>query len=244
MEERVQPRRFVAIIWKWLWLIILAAVVAAAASYLVTRNQPDVYQTHTTMLVGRSLEQEDVSSADLRLGQQLAVSYAEVAQRSPVRSATMEALGLSWLPSYHVEAVANTQLLEIHVSDTFPERAAQVADELARQLTLLSPQGRQEERRPFIEQQLDDLEATIHATSEDIALLETLESSPGGGDPSDTLAQIAALRQKLATDQGNYAQLLRSLGQGTVNILTVLEPGPGSLRVGSHRPPARGGALR
>ena len=215
-------------IWKWLWLIVLATLVASASSNLATRQQPPIYEAKTTLLVGQALQKQDVNQTDFWLGQALAQTYSEVAKRQPVRQATMNALGLSWLPEYNVKPVANTQLLEIQVVDTSPERAAAVASELASQLILQSPtqpQQEQQKRRQFIEQQLNDLEANIDLTKEEIGRLEdALDGMFSARQIADTQNQIAALQQKLNTYQANYAQLLNSLGEGSVNVLTVVEP--------------------
>ena len=50
-------------------------------------------------------------------------------------------LGLDAMPNYSVAEVPNTQLIEIAVLDTIPERAQAVAAELVNQLVLLSPAG-------------------------------------------------------------------------------------------------------
>ena len=224
----MELRQYATVIWKWLWLIVLATLVASASSNLATRQQPPIYEAKTTLLVGQALQKQDVNQTDFWLGQALAQTYSEVAKRQPVRQATMNALGLSWLPEYNVKPVANTQLLEIQVVDTSPERAAAVASELASQLILQSPtqpQQEQQKRRQFIEQQLNDLEANIDLTKEEIGRLEdALDGMFSARQIADTQNQIAALQQKLNTYQANYAQLLNSLGEGSVNVLTVVEP--------------------
>jgi len=53
----------------------------------------------------------------------------------------MAALGLKSLPGYTAKAVPNTQLLEIAVVDTSPQRAQAVVNELTNQLILQSPWG-------------------------------------------------------------------------------------------------------
>jgi uncharacterized protein involved in exopolysaccharide biosynthesis len=77
----------------------------------------------------------------------------------------MDTLGLTWLPDYSTRIVPNTQLIEIAVTDTSPERAMVVANELALQIVLLTPtSGNQQDeqlRQAFIGQQLDDLETKI-----------------------------------------------------------------------------------
>ncbi|MEO0020390.1 MAG: hypothetical protein ABIK47_07125, partial [candidate division WOR-3 bacterium] len=89
-----------------------------------------------------------------------------------MRNATMAALGLTWLPDYYASAVPNSQLIEIVVTDTSPERAQAVANELANQLIRQSPTSRESqtlEHQEFIQQQLYNIEAEINKTMGEIA---------------------------------------------------------------------------
>ncbi len=87
---------------RYWWLIVIAALVAAGTSYMVTSQQPPIYQTRTTMIIGRTVFEANPSSNDLWMSQQLANFYADIGMRGDVQSGTMEALGLTWLPEYHV----------------------------------------------------------------------------------------------------------------------------------------------
>ena len=116
----MELRQYAAIVWKWLWLIVLTTLVAAVSSYLATGDQPLTYRVKTTLMVGQVLQKRNPSGADFFLAEDLARTYSEVARRHPVRQATMDALGVSWLPGYTVRSVPNTQLIEIQVIDTSP----------------------------------------------------------------------------------------------------------------------------
>ena len=233
---------YVKTLWRWAWLIGLGVAVALGSTYLAVRKQPPTYQATTSLVVGQILQQQQPTYTDIYTAQDLAQTYATIASRRTIREATMEALGLTWLPEYSATPVANTQLLEIRVVDTDPQRAAAVANELARQLILQSPGGRGAEeqvRQEFVKGQLDDLEASIEATKAEIARQqEALAGMFSAREIADTQSQIAALRQKLSADQSNYGQLLAFLGEGSVNSLSIVEPavvpaapsGPGKMR--------------
>ena len=115
---------------KWWWLLALASIAAGITSYSVAKMQPPVYQVRTTLMVGKTIENPNPTSGDFYLEQSLANVYADMARREPVRNATMKALGLVWLPSYVVQVAPNSQLVEIQVTDTNPERTMLVAAEL------------------------------------------------------------------------------------------------------------------
>ncbi|GAB4557672.1 MAG: hypothetical protein Kow0047_02160 [Anaerolineae bacterium] len=213
---------------KWWWLLLLASLIATVSSYLATRQQPPIYSSRVTLMVGRVIEDPNPSNNELWLSQQLAGTYADIVRREPIRRATMEALGLDWLPQYSARVVPNTQLLEITVVDTNPQRAQAVANELARQLIRQSPTGMDQDeqrRQAFINQQLDELEKSIIQTREEITKKqEELARLFSARQLADTQAQIASLQSKLSTLQSNYANLLANTQRGAINTLTVIEP--------------------
>jgi succinoglycan biosynthesis transport protein ExoP len=212
---------------KW-WLILASVLIATASSYVATRQQLPIYRASVTLMVGHVNENPNPTGNDLSLTAQLAATYADIAKRDPVRSGVMQALGISKLPDYTVAAVPNTQLIELSVNDTNPERARAVADALVNQLIGLSPSGSNQSdqsRQSFVNQQLDELEAGIKDTKDQItqkqAELTTIFSAR---QIADTQAQIAGLQNKLATLQNNYGLLLQNTQRGATNALDIVEP--------------------
>ncbi len=223
----MELREYIAPLKKWWWLIVLATIVATVASYLAARQQPDVFRARTTLMIGRAIENPNPTGTEFWLTQQLAQTYAEIAAREPVRVATMETLGLSWLPEITVRAVPQTQLLEISVNDTSPERAQAVANELARQLILQSPTSTEQDeqsRQEFVNLQLDELETKITETQGEITQKqEELAGVFSARQIAELQGQISALQTKLNTLQSNYANLLANTQQGAINTLTIIE---------------------
>jgi succinoglycan biosynthesis transport protein ExoP len=211
---------------KWWWLLLASALIALVSSFFVTMRQPLMYQSRTTMIVGRTVFESNPTSGDLYLNQQLANFYVEIAQGQTVRNATMQALGIDWLPNYIARALPNSQIIEIAVSDTVPERAQVVANALSNTLIQQSPTNTQEQqaREGFIESQLNKLEEDIQATQDEINKKEEeLGALFSARQIADAQTEIAALETKLTSLQSNYASLLTNSQRGAVNTLTVLE---------------------
>ncbi len=221
-------KTYLAPVFRWWWLVLLAPTLAAVTSYLVVQAEPQLFQSRTTIMIGRTIEDPNPNSGQIFLSQQLAQTYADIARREPVRNATMDALGLSWLPDYNVRPLPNTQILEVTVVDTDPRRAQAVAAELTNQLIQLSPSGlnpEEEERQNFINQQLADLQTQIRATQDEITDNQTrLGDLVSAREIAEMQNQINALQGKLNTLQSNYAALLANTQRGAVNTLTVIEP--------------------
>lgn len=225
MELRVylEPLR------KWWWLIVVSTVIAGATSYAAVSQQPPVYQARVALLIGSAINNPNPNGNEFWLSQQLAQTYSDIAQRGVVRQAVMDQLGLTWLPEYSAQPVANTQLLELRVTDSNPERATAVANELANQLILRTPASSNQQgdaaRQAFIGQQLDDLEAKIGGTEEEIVAKQTeLAGLFSARQIADAQNQIRALEAKQDTLQANYAALLASTAQGAANSLSIIEP--------------------
>ncbi len=223
----MELREFFAPLIRWWWLLVAAAGVAAGFSLLAGMQQPPVYRTQTTLMIGRAIDDPNPSDISIYTSQQLATTYADIALRQPVQNATMKALGLTWLPAYLVRPVVNTQLLEVVVTDTDPVRAQAVANELANQLIQQSPTSRQsnQDRLAFINQQLDELETKIQETQDQVdARQGELANLTSARQIADTQNQIYALQSKLDTLRNNYTDLLANTQQGALNTLTIIEP--------------------
>jgi capsular exopolysaccharide synthesis family protein len=203
-------------------------MLALVASSISTMFQPDIYVSKTTLVTGTTFLNPNPDAGQLIIAQSLARIYADMALREPIQLATMEALGIDWLPEYNSEVVPNTQMVEISVTDTNPQRAQIIANELATQLILQSPTigdtetgGRQE----FIKQQLASLEIQIQETQTKIQELQkSLEGLTSASQIANIENEISQQAQKLDTLQTNYAGLLANSQQGAVNILSVVEP--------------------
>lgn len=224
----MELKEYLAPLRKWWWLMLVAASVAAFSSYLAVRQQQPIYQARTTLMIGRTIENPNPAGNEFFLSQELAATYADIARRKPVQDRAKEALGVNWLPEYTARRLPNTQLIEIIVTDTNPERAVIVANELARQLVLQSPTAahpEEQERTTFIEEQLDELQATIRETQEEIAASQSeLNDLVSARQIRDMQNQIAALETKLRTLQSNYAALLSSTQRGAINTLSIIDP--------------------
>lgn len=218
--QYLQPLR------KWWWLIAGAALLAGLSAFLYLRSQPVLYESRTTVMVGSPIQDPNPSNNQFYLTQVLARIYADLARRSAIKEATMNALGLDWLPEYSVAALPDSQVIEISVVDVIPERAQAVANQLVQQLVGLSPAGQEEaDRRSFVNQQLATLEKNITDTEDErVRMEEELAKALSAREIRGIQDEIRALDEKLNVLQANYAALLTGTGSGALNAIHVLEP--------------------
>ncbi|MGD8465926.1 MAG: polysaccharide biosynthesis tyrosine autokinase [Anaerolineae bacterium] len=227
----MELRQYVAVIKKWWWLILLSTMVAAFFSWLAVRNQPNVYQTSTTMMIGQTFEQVNPNYYDLYTGERLAQTYTELIKREPILKETARALGFEdqWRSiqgQISVNLVPGTQLIEISVSDTDPARAKLITDEVAHQLSeLVKPDDSPEQR--FISEQAQTFPPKIEAAQQEIQDLEAeLSQAFSAREIQDLQSQITTLQNQISSWQATFAQYQLLLGERGANVLTVIEEAP------------------
>ena len=218
---------------RWLWLIVLGAVIAGSMSYAVTRTLPKVYMASTTVMIGQEIYKKNPDPGSNVIINQLANSYAELARRKPILEATIEALKIPHTPAsladqVMVRVVTGTQLMEIRAKDTNSVRAAQIANEVARQLILQSPTAEQkqnEAKRQFVQVQLEDLQSKIEGGKATLIELDnSLSTTTSAAELADIRNRMNILQLQMDNWQKNYATLLSSVDPGATNYLTIIEP--------------------
>jgi capsular exopolysaccharide synthesis family protein len=227
----MELKQYVAVVTKWLWLIVLAAAVAAGSSYLASREAIKIYQTSVTLMVGQTIQDPNPNTTQLYTSQQLVSTYVQLATREPVLQGVVDALKLpiAWdvlKGQVSVSPIAGTNLIEIRVIDTNPARAKVLADEIAHQLILQSPtptDAQDDQRRQFVNSQLADLEKKIDQTNADIEdLQKSIIAEVSARRIQDMQSQIATKQGQLNTWQSTYANLLTFVKGGS-NYLSVVE---------------------
>jgi polysaccharide biosynthesis transport protein len=227
----MELRQYLETAVRWWWLIILSTALAGASTYLATRNQPSFYRTKTTLMIGTAIESAQPDSGQIYMGEQLALTYAQLVKREPVLRGAVESLRLNmdWsvlAGQVSVNLVPQTQLMEISVVDTNPYRAKALADAIAQQLILLTPQARnaQSDEQQFAAQQLEDLKTKIAQSKAEIERLQKeRDAAISARRIQDLDSQIATLQSKVSGWQSTYSTLLVYLKGGDVNVIRVVE---------------------
>lgn len=232
----MELKEYFSIARRWWWLLLLGVIIGGGAGYVFAQSKIPLYQSQTTLMIGRFIQSANPNYNEAYTAQQLAQVYADLMQREPILQATITALGLDmgWSElqaKVSARPIPDTQLLAITVTDTDAQRARLIADELTRQLILQSPTSdvdeEQEADRAFVKSQLAELRTNIAAAQQQLQELRSalqIETTETGVARRE--AEINGLQSKLDSWQSNYASLL-GFSQATetrVNILTVIEP--------------------
>lgn len=229
----MELRRYFLVLRKWVWLVILTIALTAGSAYFYSLNQPALYQSSTTIMVGQFVNQANPNGGDLGIAYWLAQTYVLVVKQEPTMQATINALKLNmdWgalARKVSASTVGQTQLFQVNVTDTDPKRAKLIADEVAHQLIVSSPTSSQEfaAQKDFAKTQLDDLKLRIEQANKDIAGLNgslAIETDP---EKAKVLqGRIDILEGKKTAWQSSYGQYLNALnGANATNVLTVVQP--------------------
>lgn len=193
----MEIKRYIALIWRWAWIIILGVIVASGTAFLVSKNTTPVYRAEARFLIdeapgaGSSNEYSQILTE-----QRLAQTYVQIMSTNKVMEETISRLELPLTVNQlkskiTVNAPQETQILEISVEDTDAARAANIANTIGQvfieqNLTRESqryaePIANWEKRITEIGDEIEDLDRQISAlegveTPEEIAALSRLET--------------------------------------------------------------------
>jgi Mrp family chromosome partitioning ATPase/capsular polysaccharide biosynthesis protein len=228
-DTQIVIEQYLVPVKRWWWLLVASVLVASVSSYVAVSRAPRIYQATTTVIVGQGLQKANPTYQDFSISQQLAQTYINMVQRQPILQGAAETLDLGYVPQRDMVSariVPGTQLVEISVRDTAPDRARALADEIARQLILQTPTDSSEarERRDFVQGQLKRLQTNIQETADEIREEQArLDAANSARAIQQYQSNIAALQQKLSSYESSYASLLLTV-QGGANYISVIEP--------------------
>lgn len=128
---------FRIIIRRW-WVIVIGGALAALVSGAVSIFYLDpVYQSDTTIYVGKDTEKDStVLYNDLLLGDRLVNDYRELVKSRMVTGMVIEELGLNTSTAtlankINVNSVKDTRIIQITAQDTDPQRSMDIANKMA-----------------------------------------------------------------------------------------------------------------
>lgn len=228
MEQRI-----INVILRWLWLLVLATVLAGFAAYWFGTQQPTDYEASARLIVGPGVDGLSPDLNDLRAGAQLMQTYSELATTRPVLQAVIDDVGLSTTPEIlrrriTVRTNDETQILSIFVRDEDPVRSAAIANSIANMLLRLSPSGgaspaalligQIRSQAATIEENIQTIEARI------VQLEESLQEATSAEEQQRYLDQLTEERTRLANTRSTLALLYDSLQNTPTNQVKIVEP--------------------
>ena len=222
----MELKRYLYLLLRWLWLIVLVSLAAGTTAFFVSRNQPRIYRATATLLVLDATLDPANQFAAVPSGNRLAESYAQRLKNREVLSEVIDNLGLDLSPDYlarimSIQVVASTQLINLSVEYTDPALATALANEIpvvfaARNLT--QQQARFANSKQSLERELASLTAEIEVTEGEVAaVLASTDTSPAEADQANE--RLLRLRETHSRLLQSYEDIRIAEAQSINNII-------------------------
>ncbi len=230
----MELRRYLSLVRKWGWLILLIVGLAAAASFFYSQTIPPTYRAEAVLLVGQEQTSTNPTASDIFVQNNLAQAYALLVNQPSVLEAAAKEINWegTWQSLYfNVSATAPQNGQTIHVAGTgrTPYQAQAIANEVARQVILKSPISQQQQaadtQRQFLtEQQALTQTQIVNAQQQLADLSQQAALTTDQNQLNDLNQRIAALQTKIESWQRTYLQMGALLNQASGRYITLIAP--------------------
>jgi len=124
-------RRILSIVKRWLWLLVLGAVVGAGLGYYFSNQETPMYRTSTRFVVLRAASTGYYDYYAYIDYQQLISTYAQLLSTDALLAQVSETVGFSvYANQASAEQIGETQFVRLTVTDKDPVKAATIANAL------------------------------------------------------------------------------------------------------------------
>ena len=191
-------------LWRWAWLLLLAGLAAGAVTYYITNQQPRTYQSSTRVMVnaGSSTIYENYYTS--YYSQTLAETYAQTMATKSMLATVEERQGYKIPGSVKVSQVATQPLIDILVTDTDPQRAADIANMLVTvfsEKVISDQQLRYADLKASLETEMAQVDEQLTAINERLAVLEIKQSEFEEAQRIEAAQRAAGLNPTVSVKQ-------------------------------------------
>lgn len=128
--------RFLWLVRRSWWLLILGALIGGASAYAVSQLITPIYRASTTLLINQTQTPGVIAYNDILTSERLTKTYRELITKRPVLADTIDDLGVALTANelasmISVDVVGETQLLRLSVEHPVPVRARLLANSVA-----------------------------------------------------------------------------------------------------------------
>jgi capsular polysaccharide biosynthesis protein len=238
--------------WPWILIVtLLAGVAGFAVTYWL--QEPNHRATATLTTGDPAVVTTDLDS--LRLGEELATTYAEVGEKALVLQPVIDKLNLDDDPEalakrVTVRSVDDTPLIEITAAASSEQDALQLADAIASQLVTATEALQPSAGDPVVVRaEADELLAKISAGERNLeqlvrAYLRTPVSTGENNAGSEQARRIAAMQGQIRVWRDAYQERLDRLAEvPAANSAVVIEPAVEVGQSGGTRSAVQNGVL-
>ena len=207
----MEIKRYISLLLHWWWVIALALIITSGTAYLISINTTPTYSSAARLMVDEAPGSESYGEV-LRI-EKLKATYVELLTFQPVMDRTAVTLakdhgialsGSQLSGRVSAASAVDTQLITVGVEDTDPERAAIIANTVAREFIayLEEQQGERfnetltlyDTEQANVGQEIEALEAQINVIAQ----------TPEDSRTAEEVAELSLLQAQLNEQQNTY----------------------------------------
>ncbi len=202
-------RVYAGIVLRWTWFLLLCTAVAGGIAFGVSRLQTPVYAASTLLIVDSQTSTDAYSN--LLASDQLVSTYLSLIKTQPVmQQAATSAGGITATQLEAATTVSNpgvsTQIIQIQVDDTNPQRAAELANAVGNAFIVIQQQA---DNNAFAQAQ-QQLQQQIADANTQIATLTAQIASLRASNPNNPQIQQLQSQLDAATSQRDSLELIEA----------------------------------
>ncbi|MBI5635272.1 MAG: polysaccharide biosynthesis tyrosine autokinase [Nitrospirae bacterium] len=227
----MELKQYALILWRWLWLIILGAALAAVTAYVVSSISTPVYAASSTLLISQAPSDKVSDYTAILTSERLARTYSQMLTGVPVMKEAITTLKLNIEPAdlakqINVTLVRDTQLIKVTVESEDPQIAMKLANLIPQ---IFSRQNasfqvdRYADSKANLSKELDSLNAQIRQIQLAIDRLGQPTSAEGKAELARLQTEMAQYRQSVTSLLQSYENIRLAEAQST-NDVVVVEP--------------------
>ena len=221
----MELKQYWDIIWRRKWLILTTLLTCLIITAVGTFATAPVYRASVKLRIGTASQGSPTSLRyDLLYADRLMQTYEDIATDAPIRFKLQQAWGDIDKEALSVEILANTELMLIHVEDTDPVRAADIAN-MAADLLLLEMENSGGQNQPSLgqmEAELGELERELEDTRQTYeTLLETVDAD---SESAITQQQLLMAKRDIYSSFFSTYQQARLAQSTRGDAATVITP--------------------
>lgn len=213
----MEVRRYWAVIWKWLWLMVIGVVIAGVVAYLVSSRMEPMYRATATVVV------QDTSSPipGYDYSQPAVVAHAELIRKESVMEAVITELGLPYSTGelrgkVGTHTSTDSPLIKVSADDS----DALTAQEIANTTVAVYIQQNRESVQAAAQAFLGQIQTEINKTSARIDELKAKQSTIGlTAEEADELKSLEDDLDSLKTQRTLWnTELAQAMAAGGVSV--------------------------
>jgi len=161
--------QYIRIIRRWLWLLVIGAIIGGSVSFMFYISQPRMYNAQSLIAIGGFIQAPNPDQQEVRIGFDLTETYAQLVRTQDVLEATLNNLEIDLTTDelndlLVTRILPNTSLLQLDITYTDSILSADLVNMIANQLILASPSN----LTPEQQSQVDLLNEQITSITQEI----------------------------------------------------------------------------